>query len=89
MMCHILTLFKRLKHRHAFKQRMNWAMLNGDLVCLRTTICECGHESEKVLLLVATAANLAEANAKQITQELTPNVGAKPTGKSAALGGSA
>ena len=59
--------WRRLTHRHQYRQRQNWAILNGDLVCLRTTQCdECGHKSEEALLLIATEAQLDEARSKPI-----------------------
>lgn len=67
--------WRRLRHRHAYRQRKNWGMLDGQLVCLRTTQCDaCGKKFEQALLLIATAEDLAEANAKVVTSGEAPNV---------------
>ena len=67
--------WRKLTHRHAYRQRKNWGILDGQLVCLRTTQCdECGHKLEQALLLIATADELAEANSKRIESSQAPNV---------------
>jgi len=66
--------WSKLTHKHAYRQRQNWAIIDGDLVCLRTTQCdECGQKQEQALLLIATAAQLAEANSKTIARHEAPN----------------
>ena len=65
----VLRWWKRLTHKHDFTLLRSWAMLNGDLVCMRVYRCECGHEEPKALLLIATAADLAEAQTRILTVE--------------------
>lgn len=60
------ALWRKLIHRHTYSSCKNWVMLEGQLVCLRTTRCDgCGHIDERALLLIATAAELAEANSRR------------------------
>ena len=80
--------WKKLTHKHAYRQRKNWGILDGQLVCLRTTQCdECGHKMEQALLLIATADELAEANSKRIESDKAPNVGIEPPERSARMTG--
>jgi hypothetical protein len=68
--------WSKLTHKHAYRQRRNWGILDGQLICLRTTQCdECGHKMEQALLLIATAEELAEAHSKQMVSPKAPNVG--------------
>lgn len=70
--------WRKLNHRHAYRRRNNWSILDGQLVCLRTTQCdECGHTLEQALLLIATADELAEANSKRIESSQAHNAEVK------------
>lgn len=66
--------WRKLTHRHEYKQRKNWGILGGQLVCMRTTYCEaCGKKFDQALLLIATAEELAEAASKRVESNQAHN----------------
>lgn len=76
-LCEVLgACWRKITHRHEYKQRKNWGILDGQLVCLRTTYCEaCGEKFDHALLLIATAGELAEADSKRVESSKAPNTG--------------
>ncbi len=72
MIAQLLAKLKTRTHRHELKEVRSWAMIDGDLVCNRIYICQCGHGESRALLLIATAKQLAEARTRIIST--VPNV---------------
>lgn len=52
-------------HRHQYKQVSQWCYIDGNLVLERRDRCDCGHETNVRFLLMASAANIADADKRK------------------------
>ena len=69
----VVTMWRNARHKHTWVTSRNWAILDGNLVVLRTHSCGVCGSKENRLILMATAEQLTEAHSKVIT--IPPKVG--------------